>query len=713
MKRLTGRWYLLVSLILAAVVMPMAAAAEVVYETNTKDSEGYLLRTQPAYYPSGMIGLDLVVPDKDQPDVNVPSPMRNPKDVFIDSRNHIYVADTGNSRVIEFSETGKWLRYITLPESPLNKPEGIFVSDSFDIYIADTGNKRVVRLDKEGKLLKEFGRPVSKYIPEAYKYDPVKLIVDKRGFLYIATLGSYQGLLQLDTEGEFQSFYGANATPFSALDALKRMLYTKQMYANETSKLPGSISSIAVDNDGFVYTTTSGFNVTMGQIKKLNTRGKNILHQDPGSTVTPDNYGVTRPSDLKNMPGAVPQLTDLCIDENGNITMIDATFKYISQFDSAGNLLFFWAGPTSSDTTQLGLIKNPVAIDANSNNDLFILDEQEGVVQIFRLTEFGKKVNEANRLTLQGFYEESEGPWKEVLRLHAAFSPAMGGLAKAAYKRGDYEQALDYFQQSGKRQGYSDAFWQIRLQWFQRHFSMLASAVVIITLLLWLSNLVTRNRSWRQSLRNRQRSAHPAVVQLKHVFYILKHPIDGFTAIRHEARGGYISGFIVLLLAYLGHAFSRLYTSFPFNPVPMHKVNLLGLLGQFLLIWIGWVVSNYLVSSIYRGEGRFKDVCVGSAYALMPLALVGIPLAAISNILTYSELSIYQFLDHGMMVWAALLFFWSIQAIHNYSVGETLMNIALSMFTFIILVILAIIMLGLTNDLFDFIYEVFQEVRLR
>ncbi|PYI56343.1 YIP1 family protein [Paenibacillus flagellatus] len=706
----TGRILLLLVLALAAAAaIPLSAYAGVPYWTNSKEKQGRLIWTQPAYTPVGLFGKDLTIPDKNKPGTTKPSPLQNPKDLFVDKRDHVYVADTGNNRIVEFDGNGNWIRYIDVPESPLNKPEGVFVTDSQDIYVADTGNKRVVRLSKEGKLVKEFKRPDSKFIPESFKYDPTRLVVDKRGFLYIAVLGGYQGLLQLDPEGKFQSFYGANATVFSPLDALKRALYTKEMYANEISKLPGAISSVAVDKDGFLYTTTGGQGIKKNQIKKLSIRGLNML-----DTPT-DSFGETRPFDVKFATGGTvtPQLIDIAVDGNGNITAIDSSYKYINQYDANGNLLFFWAGPSSANTTQLGLMKNPVAVDAGSRNDLYLLDGQEGVVQIFRLSEFGIKVNEANKLTLAGRYEESEKHWREVLRLNANFTPAMLGLAKAAYKQGDYEEALRLFKRADDQKGYSDSFWQIRLKWFQSHFSTLATAALIAVVGFAAAERWTRGSRWRSAWRNRRRSSNPFVVQFKHVFYMLKHPIDGFSALRYENKGGYWSAIVILVGAYAALVVMRLFTSFSFNLVNAHRVNLLSLLLQYGLIWIGWVVSNYLVSSIYRGEGRFKDVFVGSAYALVPVIVLGVPLAVLSNVMTASEQAIYDFIQTMLYVWTALMVFWKIQSLQNYSVGETIVNIVLSLFAFLMLAVLVLVVLGLSGDLKDFLFEVYQEVRLR
>lgn len=710
---LTKRLLLLMlsAMVLSVTLLPAAASAYVPYHTNYKDKYDQLIWTPSAYTPVEVLGRDIFIPDPQDPGKQIYSALVQPKDVFIDKKDHIYIADTGNSRIIQLDEQGRFVRRIEVKESPLNKPEGLFVADNGDIYVADTGNKRVVRLDSSGRLLREFKRPASKFLPESFKYDPIKLIVDKRGFLYIATLGGYQGLLQLNPDGEFQSFFGANKTVFSAMDALKRLLYTREMYAREISKLPGSVTSVTVDESGFIYTASK--ELAKAQIKKLNIAGKDLLSS---KTEFSDKKAKAKVfGELRFTPRdkTKPQLNDLTVDRDGNITVIDSVLKYVSQYDGNGNLLFFWGGEEVSSNGKLGVVKTPSAIASNSKNELFILDGENGLAQRFRLSEFGALVHQANQLTQDGRYVESEKPWLEVLRLNAYYTPAVLGLAKAAYKKGEYEHARRLFLEAGDVQGYSEAFWQLRLIWFQQHFAVLVNALLIAALGLFAAEKLTKKSRWRQRWRRRQRSGSPLVIRLKHVFHILRHPIDGFSAIRYEDKGNFGSSMLLLLFAAISYCVIKAGTSFAFNPAVVLGVNLYTVLVPFVVVWIGWVLSNYLVSTIYRGEGRFRDVVYGSCYALFPFALVGLPLALLSQVMTLSEESIFSFLHAGMYIWIGLLVFWKVQAIQNYSIGETAVNIFLSLVTMAILGVMIFILFGLSNELKDFFYSVYQEVTIR
>ncbi|MEI7025590.1 YIP1 family protein [Paenibacillus sp. y28] len=706
MKLRRHKWKLLLSLIvLYTALLPSSIQAAVKYSTYTKDSEGQIIWLQPAYFPIDVIGEDLMIPDPSKPTVQISSSMKNPKDIYVDAKNEVYIADTGNNRIVHMTEKGQLIRYITIPESPFNKPEGVFVTAEGDIYVADTGNKRVVKLDKTGKLQSEFTQPDSKYIPETFVFDPGKVMVDERGFLYIAVHGGYEGLVMLDPQGKFQGFFGANRTALSPLDALKRMLYTKKMYANEAAKRPETINSVATDKNGYIYTVTGGMTKT-DQLKKLNIKGNNLLR----SSSKP--FGEIVPWDVP--VGAVssgPQLIDVAVDHNDNMIVVDSQYKYISHYDAAGNLLYFWGGTSAIGSSQVGLLKSPVALDVNSRNELFVLDDQENIVQVFRLSEFGQKVTQANQMTLAGKYEESEEPWKEVLRMNSQFAPATLGLAKAAFKKEHYEEAQSLFKEAGDQQGYSDSFWQIRMMWFQRNFSLFASILVFGGLFYAIFNKLTAKSKFRERWRNRPKRQIQFMVNFKHALYIMKHPVDGFSALRYEGKGGYPSALLILAIVYGSLISKQAITSFSFNNTA--KIDLLSTFTQFFIVWIAWVVANYLVSSIYRGEGRFRDIFIGNAYALIPYMIIGIPLAIISNGMTMSEASIYGFIDNGMMVWICLLIFWNIQCIHNYTVGETALNIVFTVCTMLVIGLLIFITAGLTNDFISLLYEMYQEATLR
>ncbi|UVI29352.1 YIP1 family protein [Paenibacillus spongiae] len=698
MKQTLSKWMIGMGLVclLSLAIGPVKAGAEVPYRTFFEDSEGHSIPTRPAYTPAGVVAKDIYI-DNGKGEL-VYSPLKKPQDLFIDGSDRLYIADTDNDRIVQFDADGVFLREITLPESPLKRPQGVFAAENGDIYIADTGNKRVVRLDKQLKLLQEYARPQSSLINETFIYEPTNMVVDGRGFVYVVSKGSYQGVVQFEPEGEFFGFFGANATEVKAMDVIRKLLYTKEQLSRQVRLLPPIIRNIEIDRQGFIYTVSGS---SKEQVKKLNVRSENVWKElSFGEKV------VMSPEERDK----VVQLTDLSVDADGNMTVIDKSLNVVSQYDASGKLQFFWKSP-SSQAAIAGLNQSPVAVATNSRNELFILDDALNLVQKLKPTPLGSAIHQAFMLSQGGKYKESESYWEEVIKLNALFSPAYYGMAQAAFNEGDYEQAIGLYKLARHGQGYSDSYWQLRLIWFQKHFPLIANSMLLSLAVFLIAARL--QRKYKVSLLYGLRWGwlrQTLVSQLKHAFYILKHPLDGFSDLRFLNRGGYISAFLLLGSTVTVLLVKTYYTGFSFNPKPAADINGGFIMTGFLVSWTSWVVCNYLIGSIQQGEARFKDVFVGSSYALFPFVLLGLPLALVSNVLTLSEGSIYQFIEWGALAWCGMLFFWKIQSLQNYSVGETVVNILLTLLAMVILWVLIFIVFGLASELVGFIYTIYQEV---
>jgi len=126
-----------------------------------------------------------------------------------------------------------------------------------------------------------------------------------------------------------------------------------------------------------------------------------------------------------------------------------------------------------------------------------------------------------------------------------------------------------------------------------------------------------------------------------------------------------------------------------------------------------WNAANYLVSTISDGEGRLRDVVIGTAYSLFPYALFALPIALLSNALTLNEVFLYEFSVNLVWAWVGLMLFLMVKEIHNYTLSETVRNILVTLFTMAMLLLTAYILYVLFDQLFEFISAVVQEAGLR
>ena len=198
-----------------------------------------------------------------------------------------YVLDGGSSRVLILDEDYKVSKIISVVIDEqdnyyyFKKARGIFVDDNNCIYIADTDNARVIKCDGDGKLIRLYTLPDSHLIPTGFSYQPVKVAVDNKGYVYILSNGSYYGAILYSPEDVFLGFYGANSVAATITQALttlfNRLFMNNEKRSEMVSSLPFTFTDLWVDDEGFVYTATGSTRKIdqTGQIKRLNPGGGN------------------------------------------------------------------------------------------------------------------------------------------------------------------------------------------------------------------------------------------------------------------------------------------------------------------------------------------------------------------------------------------------------------------------------------------------------
>jgi len=90
------------------------------------------------------------------PETTDPMAFYGPRGIAVDSQGNVYVADTGNKRIVVFNSDGEFLEQISTGGNlagQLDEPVGIAVTDEGNVYVADTWNQRVQVFDASGQFL--------------------------------------------------------------------------------------------------------------------------------------------------------------------------------------------------------------------------------------------------------------------------------------------------------------------------------------------------------------------------------------------------------------------------------------------------------------------------------------------------------------------------------------------------------------------------------
>lgn len=661
-------------------VRPTVAFADASYKTFTLDSTGKILETQSSYVPTGVV---------DGSDIPGNTQLSSPQDIFIDATDAVYVADTGNSRVVVFDKYGRYIR--SVGSTVLSQPTGVYVDHNGYLFVADSGNNAVYKFDQSGRLVHTYSKPTSVLYGANTPFVPEKVVTDHEGNLFIVNAGSVQGLIELSPQGDYEGYFGGNRSGFSLLRYFERMFYTKTQLLQLQTILPSSPTNVAIDDQGLIYTVTSGLESQV--IKKLNVSGDNLL-----------------PPDMPNLSNT----TAVTVDHMGDIYAVDATYGWVTEYDADGRVLSIFGG-SDTGSQRLGLFKSPSGIAVSSDGRVFVLDKERGNIQIFRPTGFTLLEHKAISLYLDGKYVESIQPWEQVLRLNSILGIAHVGIGMADYKKGDYVASLQQFRLAKDKSDYSNAYWEIRREWLLKNLSKVLLALEG----LFIGRIIVRRLYHRFGFGRTvvslwaQFKGVRLIAELWHVFRVMRHPIDGFYELRMEGKVSTFSATILLVLYFLIHLFTVLTTNFLFTNINTSSVSLTTETYSVFIPVFAWIVSNYLVSTINDGEGRFRDVYRGTLYALSPYIVFAAPIAVMSLAMTNMELVLYTFARDGMVLWSALLMFFMLKEVHGYELGETFRNIFVTIIGMMVMAILAFILFGLSNQVIDFVHSVSQEVIIR
>ncbi len=194
---------------------------------------------------------------------------------------------------------------------------------------------------------------------------------------------------------------------------------------------------------------------------------------------------------------------------------------------------------------------------------------------------------------------------------------------------------------------------------------------------------------------------------------VLKHPFDFFGDIQEAGRVKWFQGILMILLAYAANMVSLMITGYPFQTREPYEISSVHEFIWIVVPWVTWCLSNWGVSAILDGEGKFKEVFVGSAFALVPYIVFIVPVALLSNLLSLDEQSVYSFCNAFIFGWVSWLLLLKVKIVHDFELGKLLWIIFLSLLGMAVIWFIGILLFGLINQFIHFIADLVKELSLR
>lgn len=681
-------------------MLPITAVAETPYDSYTywKNDSGVrkLVSQHPMYEP--LLSMDAADFDGASFD--------NLSDVAVDADGNMYILDAGKGALyITDSEYRPIhaIQEITVDGIPGNfaGAKGVFAVDKDHIYIADTKNSRVILMDGAGVVSRVLTQPDSALISEDFSYQPSKVTVDTRGHVYVLSDGSFYGALIYKPDGSFGGFYGANKVygpTIGFLSRLKDLLFSNNdKRSGQMLKLPYQFTDLTVDSQDYIYTITGRTSTTtqQGQIKRLNAAGSNIL-------INSDiNFADEKLLTLLNEPQA-QDLLSLAVDSDGFVYALDSIFGRVFVYDVESNLITTFGGGLA-EGVQLGTFKQAVAIAAN-NRDVMVADSAKKCVTVFRLNAYGQAVKNCQLLSLSGHYEEAEEDWRSILKQDRANQLAYQALAQSAILKGDYASALEYSEIAENREIYSQAFQYIRDAAIRKNFVWIFPALVVLIMLISAWMIYTRKRRL-VLVRN---------ATLKELLHTSIHPFRIFGDMKEKKRHGSLMVCVVMmLLFYVSSILNDSGRGFLFSNYDPATFNSFLVLVRTVGLVVLWAVVNWLITSLFGGEGSLMDVLTVACYSLLPLILVQLVALPLSHILLLEEGAFLQLFQTIGTLYTLVLIVVGTMIVHSFSLWKFIGTALLTIFGIGIVVFVIFMVIILLQQGYGFVVTIFTEAFYR
>lgn len=662
---------ILIALVLTCSLIPGTARAEEAtsYTYMWDEYDGWF-RTQDAYLP------DLTITSLG---------LSKPEDLFIDENNMLYIADTGNRRIIKYDiDGGKVVN--TLESDVFSSPTGVYVTEDGRIYVADPGAKAVLIFDKDFELLEKIGKPDAPIFADT-NYEPKRIAVDGGGSMYIISEGVYNGVIQLAHTGEFLGYFAVNDANLTFSQRLQRLLFTRAQLANLIDANPAVFTNVFVDQEGVVYTATSG--LEFNGMKKHSTNGGNMFKSNVWSNDT---------------------LTDVYVDRDG-LVYTCGTQGYIEVYSRNGELIFeFGSYVTTTDVA--GLFTRLSAIAVDQNGHIWALDGSKGYLQSFKTTEYAQTVYHAMNLYEQGNYEEARNQWNEVLKLNQMSSLAHNGVGKAYLRAEEYEKALEHFEIANNKEFYSEAFWEVRNSWLQDNLGWIIITLLALFVLWKLINLLDRRGRIEdaQDAISAKLNSTPIIKDILYACKTCRHPMDNYYEIRKNRQGSVAAATVIYIIFFIAFMAYQTSKGFIYQQVSVEDMDIGAIvLGFFLMLGL-FIICNYLDTSIHDGNGSFKQIYMVPAYGLIPLIVALIAVTVVSYGLTYNESFLLTIILMVGIVWSVVTIFLGLQTVHEYEFGETVRSLIMTIVFMIIAAVIGIILSIMWDSLYHFLVAVGKEL---
>jgi hypothetical protein len=195
-------------------------------------------------------------------------------------------------------------------------------------------------------------------------------------------------------------------------------------------------------------------------------------------------------------------------------------------------------------------------------------------------------------------------------------------------------------------------------------------------------------------------------------FHVIGHPFDGFWDLKHEKRGSVRAGTTILLFTVVAFFYQAIGRGYTFNPRGDNSTIFMQVLAIVVPV-ILWCVGNWCLTTLFDGEGSFKDIFIATSYCLLPVPITVIPCTLISNFVIDTEVEILSFVETLGIIYMVILVFIGMMVTHDYTMGKNIITTAGTIIAMVFIMFVAALFSTLLIKIVGFVSNIVVELKYR
>ena len=330
-------------------------------------------------------------------------------------------------------------------------------------------------------------------------------------------------------------------------------------------------------------------------------------------------------------------------------------------------------------------------------------------ITVFAPTPYHATIIEALRNQNNHNYEASIEYWQEVLTKNNNFDLAYIGIGKALYNQGKFKEAQEMLANAYEVDNYSKAFNEIRKAIISKWLLPMVIGAIVLLVFVFKFLGYAKRKNKAVVLKVGRKTYWEELI---FAFHLVFHPFDGFWDLKHEKRGSVRGALTFIGLTIAAFFYQAIGQGYTFNPRQDYSTIFLQV-SAVLVPVVLWCVSNWCLTTLFDGEGSFKDVIVATGYSLAPLPLFVIISTVLTNVLTSTEGSMVSLLVSIGYIWVGILLFFGMLVTHDYALNKNFVTTLGTILAMVVIMFIIILFFSLVAKMVAFIIAIVSEVSAR